>query len=368
MLALLLGCSEAADPLDARSLRRQFPEQADAILQGPSAFTLAGDAFESLRTVGALVGRSGETGPRSRFPRRGDGAVRFPLPDGSEVEVRELGAQGEAAVAENAMAYARRGGTSFWTALDDGYEEWLLLEASAVRRDAPVATWQVDGAVLRQQSEAVELSDARGALQMRVTAPEAYTAGGRPVGARLVAQGARIELWVDAEGETVLVDPRWHLKRKMSTARSGHAATQLADGRVLVAGGLLYGDILDSAEVFDPARGTWTGVGPMLTARSGHTATPLMDGRVLIAGGDHFGGLLDSAEMFDPTSNRWIDVAPMQTVRNWHSATLLPDGRVLVAGGYHHRGELPPRVTPEAARPSLRRYAPNSPLTCSSAM
>ncbi|MGK3982298.1 hypothetical protein WME99_04640 [Sorangium sp. So ce136] len=87
MLVLLLGCSEAADPLDARFLRRQFPEQADAILQGPFAFTLAGDAFESLRTVDALAGLSGETGPRSRFPRGGDGAVRFPLPDGSEVEL-----------------------------------------------------------------------------------------------------------------------------------------------------------------------------------------------------------------------------------------------------------------------------------------
>ncbi|HTN90057.1 MAG TPA: hypothetical protein VL242_40565, partial [Sorangium sp.] len=139
MLALLLGCSEAADPLDARALGRQFPEQADAILRGPFAFTLAGDAFESLRTVDALVGLSGETGLRSRFPPGGDGAVRFPLPDGSEVEVRELGVLGKAAVAENAISYARRGGTSFWTALDDGYEEWLLVEASAVRRDAPVA-------------------------------------------------------------------------------------------------------------------------------------------------------------------------------------------------------------------------------------
>ncbi|WP_437320559.1 kelch repeat-containing protein [Sorangium sp. So ce385] len=343
-LALLLGCSEVADPMDARFLRRQFPEQAEAILRGPFAFALADDGFEAPRALDVPAGRAGEGGPRSRFPRGGDGVVRFPLPDGSEALVRELGAAGAGELAEGAVTYSRAGGASFWTALEDGYEEWLLLEPRAVRRDAPVASWQVDGAALRQDGEAVALADARGATQIRVTAPEAYAAGGRPVGARLIARGERIELWVEAEGETVLVDPRWRLGRKMSAPHYRHTATLLPDGRVLVAGGgYRLADASDSAEIFDPASGQWSVHGSTNTARANHTATLLPDGRVLVAGGEGPDGALDSTEVFDPKAGqggRWSTGKPMRAARADHTATLLPDGGVLVAGGEGPDGAL----------------------------
>ncbi|WP_437759300.1 kelch repeat-containing protein [Sorangium sp. So ce1389] len=347
MLALLLGCSEAADPLDARSLRQQFPEQADAILQGPLAFALAGDGFEAPEPFDVRPDRTGAGGLPFRFPRDGDGAVRFSLPDGSEAQVRELGATGAGEIEGGAVAYARAGGTSFWTALEDGYEEWLLLDPRAVRRDAPVATWQVDGAALRQDGEAVEVADARGAPHLRVTAPEAYAAGGRPVGARLVAQGQRLELWVEAEGETVLVDPRWRLTRKMTAPRSRHTATPLPDGRILVVGGYHRNDAQDSAEIFDPTSGEWSSQGSMATARADHTATLLPDGRVLVVGGDtdsaDLEGALDSVEVFDPASRQgsgWSTGDRMNSARADHTATLLPDGRLLVAGGYGPEGSL----------------------------
>ncbi|WP_437302345.1 kelch repeat-containing protein [Sorangium sp. So ce388] len=340
LLALLVGCSEAADPLDARALRRHFPEQAGAILEGPFAFTLAGDAFEALGPLDVPAGLPGAAAPRPRFPRDG-GALRFPLPDGSEVLVRELDALGEAEAEEGAVVYPRRGGASFWAALEDGYEEWLLLEPGAVRRDAPVATWQVDGAALRQEGDAVEVADARGAPQVRVTAPEAYGADGRPVGVRLAAEGDRIALWVDAEGETVLVDPRWKRTRAMNEARVWHTATPLEDGRVLVVGGRGVDAELASAEVFDPASSVWLPIGPMGSSRAFHAATRLKDGRVLVTGGTHFHDVLDedlaSAEVFDPASGTWSPVGSMLTARGRHTATLLNDGRVLLAGGsYHH--------------------------------
>ncbi|WP_437290831.1 kelch repeat-containing protein [Sorangium sp. So ce406] len=346
VLAVLLGCSEIADPLDARALRRQFPEQADAILQGPFAFTAASGSFEPVRSFEAPDDRPGEAAPRPRFPMHGDGALRLPLGDGSEARVRELGAAGEGAAAENAIAYPRAGGTSFWTALEDGYEEWLLLEPRAVRRDAPVASWHVDGAMLRQQGEAVELADARGAPQVRVTAPAAYAAGGRPIGTRLVAEGERLELWVEAEGETVLVDPRWKLKRKMSAARARHTATPLLDGRVLVTGGqsdVEANELESTAQVFDPTSDTWRSLGTVSSARVEHTATRLRDGRVLVAGGSahtqpHDEEPFATAAVFDPAEDTWSPVASMSTARARHSATLLPDGRVLVAGG-HAAGE-----------------------------
>ena len=58
-----------------------------------------------------------------------------------------------------------------------------------------------------------------------------------------------------------------------------HTATLLPNGKVLVAGG--NGT---SAELYDPALGTWTPTGNLNTVRFGHTATLLPNGKVLLAG------------------------------------------------------------------------------------
>lgn len=73
----------------------------------------------------------------------------------------------------------------------------------------------------------------------------------------------------------------------MRQARAAQTLTLLADGRVLAAGGSEYSfsNSTASAEIFDPARGTWTLVQPMLTARRGHSAVLLPNGEVLITGG-----------------------------------------------------------------------------------
>ena len=70
-----------------------------------------------------------------------------------------------------------------------------------------------------------------------------------------------------------------------------HTATLLTDGRVLVVGGRSNNCTsncpifsLDSAEIFDPATGTFTQTGFLNYSRYNHTATLLSDGRVLILG------------------------------------------------------------------------------------
>ncbi len=67
-----------------------------------------------------------------------------------------------------------------------------------------------------------------------------------------------------------------------------HTATLLPNGKVLVAGGMTVTlHYLASAELYDPASGTWTATGSLATARYCHTATLLPNGKVLVAGGDH---------------------------------------------------------------------------------
>src|SRR5438105_1762049 len=53
------------------------------------------------------------------------------------------------------------------------------------------------------------------------------------------------------------VAPGWSYTGSLNTPRSGHTATLLPNGKVLVAGGYSGGP-LDSAELYDPATGTWS--------------------------------------------------------------------------------------------------------------
>jgi hypothetical protein len=62
----------------------------------------------------------------------------------------------------------------------------------------------------------------------------------------------------------------------------------------------------------------------MVEARSGHSATLLPDGTVLLAGGwDPDYKPLSSAEIFDPVSNRFVTTGDMTEGRAGHNATLI---------------------------------------------
>jgi hypothetical protein len=105
----------------------------------------------------------------------------------------------------------------------------------------------------------------------------------------------------------------------------------LPNGKVLVAGGDFN---LASAELYDPASGTWTATGSLAIGREVYTATLLPNGKVLVAGGVAGGStFLASAELYDPASGTWTATGSLNTGRSGHTATLLSDGKVLVAGG-----------------------------------
>ncbi|HKQ72567.1 MAG TPA: kelch repeat-containing protein [Blastocatellia bacterium] len=126
----------------------------------------------------------------------------------------------------------------------------------------------------------------------------------------------------------------WSPTADLNVARHGHTATLLANGKVLVAGGVGGGQFLNSAEVYDPIAGGWTlTANSMPNAREDHTATLLPNGKVLLTGGRNSLGVIRSCDIYDPATNSWTGAMQLNQFRANHTATLLYDGRVLAAGG-----------------------------------
>jgi hypothetical protein len=121
----------------------------------------------------------------------------------------------------------------------------------------------------------------------------------------------------------------------MTTPRASHTATVILSGKVLITGGVQFtfpNDTLASAELYDPATGTFSATGSMTEPRVGHSATLLPDGRVLIAG-----GTTDlSAEIYDPSTGTFAATGNMVATPLSFGpkalATLLQDGRVFIPG------------------------------------
>lgn len=129
----------------------------------------------------------------------------------------------------------------------------------------------------------------------------------------------------------------------LNTAREGHTATLLQNGKVLVVGGRNGSTIFNTAEVYDPVTGQWSPTSNALSnARHGHNAVLLRSGLVLVLGGQGSNGFLSSAEIYDPSDNSWkvSQTSQMNSARYHATATLLNNGRVLVAGGVNGNGFL----------------------------
>jgi hypothetical protein len=126
--------------------------------------------------------------------------------------------------------------------------------------------------------------------------------------------------------------------RTSSINEDGFAAASLANGMVLVQGGYFEeGNVVTAgADLYDPSSGVFTPTGKMNTPRYAHTATLLCDGTVLVAGGEgntESEFALASAEIYDPATGTFSRTGDMSAARVTHTATPLLDGTVLIAGG-----------------------------------
>jgi hypothetical protein len=187
------------------------------------------------------------------------------------------------------------------------------------------------------------------------TGRQLHTASLLADGRVLVAGGCAFELCPTPFTSAELFDPsssRWSSAGDMTNRRFIHSATVLADGRVLVAGGLAGPDAaLASSELYDPGSGTWSATGVMSGTRECHAAVRLADGRVLAAAG-YSGGFLVSTEIYDPATGSWTAVEDLAVGRDCPGNVLLQDGRVLFAGGIGN---------PNNPLASVEIYAPGGP-------
>ena len=176
-----------------------------------------------------------------------------------------------------------------------------------------------------------------------------------------------------------LYDPatgKFSLTGSMALPRYGASATLLLDGRVLIAGSLLFKEKLPlqgnlegySAEIYDPATGKFTMTGSMTVDRENHTATLLPDGRVLVTGGENLRdgatvrtGVLASADVYDPATGKFSPTGSMAVARTTQSATLLASGLVLIAGG--QTGTSRVVASAELYDPSTGKFSPTGSMT-----
>ncbi|MGB0647542.1 MAG: kelch repeat-containing protein [Bradymonadia bacterium] len=139
----------------------------------------------------------------------------------------------------------------------------------------------------------------------------------------------------------------------MVEKRDGFATAVLPDGRVLIIGG---GEIdqtrrvnrpKSTIEVFDPLYGDFRLLDFQLsTPRAYHTATTLADGSVLVFGGitgENGGTVATNAELIYPDADFPIVPVTLENqafTRYHHEAVRLDDGSVLIAGGYDNAFNL----------------------------
>jgi N-acetylneuraminic acid mutarotase len=176
-------------------------------------------------------------------------------------------------------------------------------------------------------------------------------------GSVLIAGGSSETGDVGVLAASWLYDPKANTWRKVGDLKvpvSGATAVQLADGRVLIAGGTVplaqpvhlpdgstsYFGFTNTAEVFDPQTAAWTLVGPMHVARGAPALVALPGGKALVAGGCAFatqrfdsGGALASSEVFDPATGGWAMTGSLPSARCGADGVMLHDGRVLLVGG-----------------------------------
>jgi hypothetical protein len=162
----------------------------------------------------------------------------------------------------------------------------------------------------------------------------------------LVAGGSTAAL--DALNSSEIYNPTaktWTLGAKMVQPCADYVSITLATGKILFAGGEnISGVSINNAELYNPSTGKFTATGNMTATRVEHTAVLLANGKVLISGGNDqtVNGATPraSAELYNPATGTWSATGSMSNARAGHTSTVLHNGNVVNAGGSDAVNEL----------------------------
>ena len=149
---------------------------------------------------------------------------------------------------------------------------------------------------------------------------------------------AKVLLWGD-HGDAQLWDPAnpgagfTAVSKTYRIFCSGH--TFLADGRLLVTGGVVTGTMGDARTVlFDPISGAWSDAGPMAQGRYYPTTTALPNGEILaVSGNDGNGSVVTIPEIWNGSAWRQLTTASLAIPAPFYPAMFVaPSGKVFLAG------------------------------------
>lgn len=157
-----------------------------------------------------------------------------------------------------------------------------------------------------------------------------------------------------AQSETWIFDPNteeWSLRTPLSPARSLHHSILLGDGTVLMVGGVRYAnavqteEVYKSAVIYDPATDAYRDAGSMTSVEAGLWAYRLEAGPdvgKIIVGGATPGmvGTSLTFELYDPATSSFVEekTAVLPATRFVSAAIALDDGRLLLVGGAGQTG------------------------------
>ena len=120
----------------------------------------------------------------------------------------------------------------------------------------------------------------------------------------------------------VLVQPgvsapfQFEVTSSLAAARDEHTATLLSNGKVLVAGGFNDSGTLASAELYNPASGTWSATRQPQSPHEIITQRRCcLTARSCVTGGFNNDHALVSAELYDPASGTWSITGSLNTAR-----------------------------------------------------
>lgn len=297
-----------------------------ALLAGGQAWQQDGIGARPETSVGTAFfdAARGEWQPLPPMPAPRQGHTAVALPDGRALLLGGRSPEGELA------------STLFWEPDTRQFREGPPL---AAQRSNPVAVVLADGTVL------VLGSDFDNDIE-------------RGTRAELLRPGATA--WEPA-GQTVRI---FHVGPVCVTQQG----VLIAGGRDNGMGFAIYEGVhyapplAQSTEVWNPESRSWrTAPSALLEPRDDHQGVTLADGRVLVVGGWHQGNMLTSAEMWDPRTEQWSPTGALALARSSFALTALPDGRAVVSGGLAGSASDATTAT-ELWDPQKGTWSPGAPL------